>query len=125
MVYLILGAKIITLYFIWRVGWMIFTQKKSQIFLQFFFSLYFLYLLFSCYFCSRDLKRQSEQSGLCPDTSKSSSIYQMICSELENIAKTQLESCQLITSERMIDFFKYNFQPLSLKELNKSLINLS
>ena len=31
--------------------------------------LFFLHLIFSCYFCSIDFKRQSEYSGLCSDTS--------------------------------------------------------
>ena len=63
---MLLEAKFITLYFIWRMD-MIFT-KKFQIFLQFFFFI-FLYLIFSSYFCFIDLKRQLEHSSLRPDTS--------------------------------------------------------
>ena len=42
--------------------------KKIQI-LEFFFSFYFITLTFLCYYCSINLKRQSEHSGLRPDTS--------------------------------------------------------
>ena len=31
--------------------------------------------MFSCYYCSIELKRRSEPSGLCPDTSSFVSIY--------------------------------------------------
>ena len=47
-------------------GGMIFTKNLKKI-LQFFFI--FLHLIFSFYFCFIDLKRQSEHSGLRPDTS--------------------------------------------------------
>ena len=41
-------------------------DKKSQIKKKRFF---FLHSIFSCYYCSRDLKRLSKHSGLCPDMS--------------------------------------------------------
>ena len=47
---------------------MIFT-KKNLFYPKFFFSFYFITINFSCYYCSIDLKRQSEHSGLRPDTS--------------------------------------------------------
>ena len=40
--------------------------KKSQIKKK---NLFFLHLVFSCYYCFIDFKRQSEHSGLSPDTS--------------------------------------------------------
>ena len=51
-------------------GGMIFT-KKSLFFIQnfFHFSFFFLHITFSRYYCFIDLKRQSEHSGFCPDTS--------------------------------------------------------
>ena len=63
---LLIGAKLITWYVIWRVGGCF--NKKSQTFL-------FLHLNFSCYYCSIDLKRQSEHSGLRPDTSSLVQLY--------------------------------------------------
>ena len=42
--------------------------KKIQI-LEFFFHLVLFHLIFRCYYCSTNLKRQSEHSGLRPDTS--------------------------------------------------------
>ena len=42
--------------------------KKFQI-LEIFFFIFFYYIFFLCYYCSINLKRQSEHSGLCPDTS--------------------------------------------------------
>ena len=36
----------------------------------FYFSFYFITFNFFCYYCSIKLKRQSEHSGLCPDTSR-------------------------------------------------------
>ena len=57
---LLIGTKSITLYFIGRVGgW--FSHKI--------FSFMLLHLVFSCYCCSIDLKRQSEHSELRLDTS--------------------------------------------------------
>ena len=42
--------------------------KKVQI-LSFFPLVFFLYIIFSCYYCCIDLKRNSEHLGLCPVTS--------------------------------------------------------
>ena len=60
---LLLGAHFITLLFIWRVGDDLY--KKSQI-KKISFK---LHLFFSYYYFSIDLKRQSEHTGLRPDTS--------------------------------------------------------
>ena len=54
------------LYFKWRVGDDF--HKKFQ-FLEKKIFILFLHLIFKCYYCSINLKRQSEHSGLCPDTS--------------------------------------------------------
>ena len=54
---LLLGAKPINLYFIWRVG--IDLHNKPQIKKKF-----FITKIFSFYYCSVDLKRQSEHSRL-------------------------------------------------------------
>ena len=55
---LLLVATSIILYFIWRVGDNF--DKKSQLKKKRF----FLHSIFSCYYCSRDLKRLSKHSGL-------------------------------------------------------------
>ena len=75
---LLQGAKIILLYFIWRMGgWLsktisIFRKKKFH-----FISINF----FVCYNCSINLKRQSEHSGLCLDTSSLVTIVtEYLCS---------------------------------------------
>ena len=67
-IYSLLEAKFITLYFIWRVGEDNF-HKKSQIRKKNSIYLIFFTLRFSRYHCFIDHIRQSEHSGLCPDTS--------------------------------------------------------
>ena len=62
---LLLGAKTITLFFIWRVENNFY--KNSQIFKKIYFFL--LHLIFSFYYCSIDLERQPEKSVVRPDTS--------------------------------------------------------
>ena len=63
---LLIGAKSITLFLVWRVGG-IFLQKNLSFFLK---SIFFsLSGKMSCYYCSIDLKRQSEHSWLRPDSS--------------------------------------------------------
>ena len=48
---------------------MIFIKKKIQILENFFFHFILLNLIFLGYYCSINLKKPSEHSGLCPDTS--------------------------------------------------------
>ena len=58
-----LKYKSITLYF--KGVWVFFAKnlkKEKNLF-------YSLHLVFSYYYCSIDLKKQSEHSGLCPDAS--------------------------------------------------------
>ena len=65
---LLQGTKSILLFFVWRVGgW--FSQKCSNFRKNFFFDFVIFHWIFKCYYCSINFKRQSEHSGLRPDTS--------------------------------------------------------
>ena len=78
---LLQGTKSIFLYLIWRVGWW-FSQKISN-FGKIKFSLYFISFNFLCYYCwSKNLKRQSEPSGLRPDTSSLVVFGYVVCFSL-------------------------------------------
>ena len=61
---LLIGAKLITLYFVWRGGGGVFLTKKTQIKKKSF----LVHLIFSCYYCSIDLEKQSEHSTLLKKT---------------------------------------------------------
>ena len=54
-----------------------FLQKISN-FLETIFNVILLHLNFPCYYCSTDFKRQSEHSGLRPDTSSLVVFVQLI-----------------------------------------------
>ena len=66
---LLLAAKSITLFFIWRVG-DDFHLKKS--FLK---NIVLFYYIFSCYYCCIHLKRQSKHSGVHPDMRSHVCLY--------------------------------------------------
>ena len=60
----LLGAKLTlcSLYGVWGNGF----HKESQVMKKKFFS---LNIIFSCYYCSIDLKQQLEHAWFCPETS--------------------------------------------------------
>ena len=65
-------------------GGMIFTKKILKLEKSLF------YIFFSCYYCSIDLKRQSEHSGLLPDTEQSNLCWgTKQTSDVSNIGKTK------------------------------------
>ena len=93
---------------------MIFPKKKIPVFF-----LFFSHLPFLCYYCSIDLKMQSEHSGLHPDTSSLVPLYFWSTyhkpSKFEQYSSSNLLNRLLINLVILTWTFSFNFKSIWIK----------